>query len=49
MLKKDDRFVHIAGLFYLVQSDKVIKSYNGSVDVPFEAIVEDVKVLSEEQ
>lgn len=35
--------------FYLVQSDKVIKSYKGSVDVPFEAIVEDVKVLSEEQ
>lgn len=34
--------------FYLIQSDKVIKSYNGAVDTPIEAIVEDAIQLHEE-
>lgn len=41
----DDQYIH-GVLFYLIQSNQVIKAYNGVVDVPFEAIIHDAKVLS---
>lgn len=41
----EDQFMH-GVLFYLVQSDQIIKTYNGVTDVPYEAIVQDVKALS---
>lgn len=43
----DDQFMH-GILFYLVQSDQVIKAYNGVVDVPYEAIIHDLKVLNKQ-
>lgn len=46
-IEGDDQFTH-GVLFYLVQSDKIIKTYNGYSNTPVDAIVQDVKVLSEE-
>lgn len=43
----DDQFMH-AVWFYLMQGDKIIKMYNGFSETPFDAIVQDAKVLSEE-
>lgn len=40
----DDQFMH-GVYFYLVEGNKIIKTYNGVSNVPFEAIVEDVKTL----
>lgn len=40
----DDQFMHGVN-FYLIEGDKIIKTYNGVSNVPFEAIVEDVKTL----
>lgn len=40
-----DQFMHGTS-FYLIQSDKVIKSYNGVLETPYEAIVTDIEVLS---
>lgn len=40
----DDQFTH-GVFFYLVEGNKIIKTYNGVSDVPIDAIVEDVKTL----
>lgn len=46
-LEGDNQFTH-GVLFYLVQSNKIIKTYNGYSDTPIDAIVQDIKVLSDE-
>lgn len=40
----DDQFTH-GVYFYLVEGNRIVKTYNGVSDVPIEAIVEDVKTL----
>jgi len=42
-----DQFTH-GTLFYLIDSNHVIKTYDGVSDVPYDSIVEDVKILSQE-
>lgn len=42
-----DQFSHGVS-FYLIKSDKIIKSYNGVSDTPYDAIVTDVKALLDE-
>jgi len=43
-----DQYTHGTWL-YLIQSDHIIKTYNGVSDVPYDSIVEDVKVLSSQE
>lgn len=43
----DDQFTHGVN-FFLIEGNKIIKTYNGVTDVPYEAIVEDVKTLQED-
>jgi len=44
----DDQFMHGVN-FYLIDGNRIVKSYNGVSNVPIEAIVEDVKVLQEKK
>lgn len=43
----DDQFTH-GILFYIVKGDHIIKTYNGVVDVPYDAIVNDIEVLQKQ-
>lgn len=43
----DDQFTH-GVLFYLVKGDQIIKTFNGVVDVPFDAIINDIQVLQKQ-
>lgn len=45
-MEGDDQFTH-GVFFYLIQNDKIIKTYNGVKDTPIEAIVQDAKALKE--
>lgn len=44
----DDQFTH-GVFFYLIEGNKIIKTYNGVSDVPIDAIVEDIKTLKGEK
>lgn len=44
----DDQFMHGVN-FYLIDGNRIVKTYSGVSNVPIEAIVEDVKVLQKKK